>query len=128
MFFNRLEELKEDSDLRIHFQDACYNPILEGQFLQLENFIKNYKTRLKKNVISKTESLELMKKTNPKFILRNYILFECIAELNEGKKDLFNKILQALENPYEEIFPEFSKKRPSIYDGQSGSSTLSCSS
>ena len=128
LFFNRLEELKEDSDLRIHFQDACYNPILEGQFLQLENFIKNYKTRLKKNVISKTESLELMKKTNPKFILRNYILFECIAELNEGKKDLFNKILQALENPYEEIFQEFSKKRPSIYDGQSGSSMLSCSS
>ena len=94
----------------------------------LEVLIKNYQTRLEKNTISREESLELMQKTNPKFILRNYILFECIEELKMGKKDLLNKILVALENPYEEIYPEFSKKRPFKYDGQTGCSTLSCSS
>ena len=94
----------------------------------LEVFTKNYQTRLEKNIISKAESLALMSKTNPKFILRNYILFECIEELKVGKKDLLNKILVALENPYQEIYPEFSKKRPSKYDGQTGCSTLSCSS
>ena len=69
-----------------------------------------------------------MKKSNPKFILRNYLLFQAIEELNEGKKDLFEKLQLALENPYEELIPEFSAKRPPIYDGQTGCSTLSCSS
>jgi uncharacterized protein YdiU (UPF0061 family) len=68
-----------------------------------------------------------MSKTNPKFILRNYILFECIEELKVGKRDLLNKILVALENPYQETYPNFHKS-PSKYDGQTGCSTLSCSS
>lgn len=128
LFFNRLEELKENSDLKILFQDVFYEAFSEEHFVLLENFIKTYRERLLKNKITVDESVVLMQKSNPKFILRNYILFECIAELNVGKKDLFNKILTALENPYDELFPEFSKKRPPIYDSQSGSSTLSCSS
>ena len=70
----------------------------------------------------------MMKKVNPKFILRNYILYQCIAELEAGKKDLLNKILHALENPYQDTYPEFSQKRPIEYDGTAGCSTLSCSS
>ena len=90
--------------------------------------MKSYRERLQKNSISKADSLQLMKENNPKFVLRNYILFECITELNDGKKDLLNKILTALENPYTELFPEFSQKRPVIYNDQTGCSTLSCSS
>ena len=128
LFFNRLEKLEEDSDLMVYFKDIFYNQITDNQFIIFNNFIKIYKIRLEKNTISKTESLQLMQKNNPKFILRNYLLFDCIKELNEGKKDLFHKIISALESPYEEKFPEFSKKRPSLYDGQPGCSTLSCSS
>ena len=128
LFFNRLENLKENSDLKELFTDISYLILKEEQFSMLEVFTKNYQTRLEKHIISKAESLALMSKTNPKFILRNYILFECIEELKVGKKDLLNKILVALENPYQEIYPEFSKKRPSKYDGQTGCSTLSCSS
>ena len=128
LFFNRLEKLVTTSDLKELFGDISYSILNEEQFSMLEVFTKNYQTRLEKNIISKAESLALMSKTNPKFILRNYILFECIEELKVGKKDLLNKILVALENPYQEIYPEFSKKRPSKYDGQTGCSTLSCSS
>ncbi len=128
LFFNRLETLDEITDLKLYFEDIFYSELSDEQFLNFEKFISKYKKRLEKNMISKTKSLVLMKKNNPKFILRNYLLFECIKELNEGKRDLFDKILIALENPYEEIFPEFSGKRPSKYDGQTGSSTLSCSS
>ena len=38
------------------------------------------------------------------------------------------KLLKALENPYEEFFPEFSVKRPDGFDGVAGCSMLSCSS
>lgn len=128
LFFNQLEKLENDTDLNSHFKEISYKVITEEEFKLLEKFIKIYQERLQQNVISKAESVELMQKNNPKFILRNYILFECISELGEGKKDLLNKILIALENPYEEIFPEFSRKRPSKYEDQTGCSMLSCSS
>ena len=128
LFFKQLENLDEKSDLKIHFSEVFYEILSDEQLLKFAEFIKNYRDRLSKNAITGPESLAIMKKTNPKFILRNYLLFECIAELNEGKKDLFRKLSTALENPYEEIYPEFSKKRPAIYNDQSGCSTLSCSS
>ncbi|MBU4538823.1 MAG: YdiU family protein [Weeksellaceae bacterium] len=128
LFFNQLEKLEETTDLKTHFKEIFYTPVLDDQSIIFENFIKTYVIRLEKNTVSKAESLSLMRENNPKFILRNFLLFECIKELNEGKKDLLNKLLSALENPYEELYPEFSKKRPPLYDGQTGSSTLSCSS
>ena len=69
-----------------------------------------------------------MKQNNPKFILRNYLLFECIEEIENGKRNLLEKLLTALENPYQEVFPEFSVKRPEKYNGIAGCSMLSCSS
>ena len=128
LFFNRLETIEKETDLKEHFKNVFYKTISEEEFSKFENFISEYKIRLGKNKILPSESLALMQKSNPKFILRNYLLFQAIEELNEGKKDLFEKLQLALKNPYEELFPEFSAKRPPIYDGQSGCSTLSCSS
>ncbi|KMQ71376.1 protein adenylyltransferase SelO [Chryseobacterium koreense] len=128
LFFNRLEKFDESSDLKELFKDVSYSVLGEEQYSVLEDFLRKYQNRLQKNTISRSKSLELMSKTNPKFIPRNYILFECIEELKLGRKDLLHKILLALEKPYEEIYPEFSQKRPSKYDGQTGSSMLSCSS
>ena len=128
LFFNKLETLSDATDVKEHFKSIFYKTISEEEFSMFENFISEYKIRLERNKISHSESVDLMKKSNPKFILRNYLLFQAIEELNEGKKDLFEKLQLALENPYEELFPEFSAKRPPIYDGQTGCSTLSCSS
>lgn len=128
LFFKQLETYSETIDFIVHFKDVFYSKITDEQFEKLKDFLSLYQNRLEKNTISRADSLNLMKTTNPKFILRNYLLFECINELNEGKKDLLNKLLTALENPYEEIYPEFSIKRPNEYDGQTGCSTLSCSS
>jgi hypothetical protein len=47
---------------------------------------------------------------------------------HNGKREMLNKLTKALENPYEEVFPEFSAKRPTGYDDIAGCSTLSCSS
>ena len=128
LFFKQLETYSEKIDFKIHFKEVFYSRTTEEQFEKLKEFLSLYQSRLTKNNISKTDSLNLMNSTNPKFILRNYLLFECINELNEGKKDLLNKLLVALENPYQEIFPEFSVRRPTVYDEQTGCSTLSCSS
>lgn len=128
LFFNLLEKLESISDIKTEFQKISYGFIDDVKVKKLENFIQNYSLRLKTNTISKEESLDLMKKANPKFLLRNYLLFECIEEINNGKTEILQKLTKALENPYEEIFPEFSVKRPVEYDDISGCSMLSCSS
>lgn len=128
LFFNQLEKLNETSDLKTLFSLVSYGFLDEVKIQKLEHFIAAYQSRLAKNIISKDESLNIMKDNNPKFILRNYLLFECIEEINTGKTEMLEKLTKALENPYEEIFPEFSVKRPSGYDNVSGCSMLSCSS
>lgn len=95
---------------------------------KLSHFITTYEARLKLNSISKKDSVGMMKRTNPKFILRNYLLYKCIEEISNGKKEMLEKLTEALENPYQEIYPELSVKRPSGYDDTAGCSTLSCSS
>lgn len=128
LFFNELEKYDEQKDLRQQFENVSYTFLSEEKISRLSDFIREYKSRLEKNGISREESLEIMHKTNPKFILRNYLLYQCIEEISEGKTDLLHKLLHALENPYHTIYPEFSAKRPSGYDDVSGCSMLSCSS
>ncbi|WP_144283190.1 protein adenylyltransferase SelO [Chryseobacterium echinoideorum] len=126
LFFNELEKSHNEED--VNFSAVSYSILDESAMSKLNHFMSAYQKRLSENNISRSESLELMKKSNPKFILRNYLLYECIEEINNGNNDMLKKLTQALENPYEEIFPEFSVKRPSGYDDVSGCSMLSCSS
>nr|WP_314493226.1 YdiU family protein [uncultured Chryseobacterium sp.] len=128
LFFNILEKIVSVSDLKTEFQKISYSVLDEIKLRKLESFIKQYQLRLNYNMISKEESLNLMKKANPKFLLRNYLLFECIEEINEGKMEMLDKLTKALKNPYEELFPEFSVKRPFYYNDINGCSMLSCSS
>ncbi|KPE51701.1 protein adenylyltransferase SelO [Chryseobacterium indologenes] len=128
LFFNQLEKLSPNPDIRLLFENVSYTPWTEENFRKLENFMKQYQIRISSNTISTEESLTLMRQSNPKFTLRNYLLYECIEEITHGKTEMLNKLTKALENPYEEIYPELSVKRPSAYDDTTGCSTLSCSS
>ncbi|SIQ14278.1 Uncharacterized conserved protein YdiU, UPF0061 family [Chryseobacterium sp. RU37D] len=128
LFFNELEKYDDQKDLRVQFENVSYIFLNDEKISKLEDFIKKYMSRLEKNIISSKQSLDLMHKTNPKFILRNYLLYQCIEEINEGKTEMLQRLTHALENPYHTIYPEFSAKRPSNYDDISGCSMLSCSS
>ncbi|HAP94650.1 protein adenylyltransferase SelO [Epilithonimonas hominis] len=127
LFFQSLE--KPVLDIKIDdFSNSFYRKLSESELSRLSNFIEKYQKRKHRNKISETESLEIMSKTNPRFILRNYLLFEAIQEAENGNYDLFFKLKEALENPYENRFPQYNQKRPSKYDNQTGCSQLSCSS
>jgi len=128
LFFNQLEKTNQNTSIIEHFKDISYVNLNEEKIAKLEHFIRNYETRIALNSISKESSLAMMEKSNPKFILRNYLLYQCIEEINNGKRDMLEKLTKALENPYQELYPEFSAKRPSDYDDIAGCSTLSCSS
>lgn len=128
LFFNELEKINNKYDLKDKFQGISYLSLHPEKLLKIEDFINTYNIRLTRNLISKEESIILMQKTNPKFILRNFHLYQCIEEINLGKTEMLNKLTTALKNPYQEFYPEFSTKRPSEYDDISGCSMLSCSS
>ena len=127
LFFQSLES--PVSEIKIgDFSNSFYRNLNENELNRLSNFIEKYQARQLKNKISETESLELMSKTNPKFILRNYLLFEAIQDAEQDNYERFFELKEALENPYENRFPQFNQKRPSKYDNQIGCSQLSCSS
>ncbi|SHK11804.1 protein adenylyltransferase SelO [Epilithonimonas mollis] len=127
LFFQNLE--KPTSEIKTEdFSNSFYRSLNENELKRLSNFIEKYQERKLKNKITEKESLALMSKTNPKFILRNYLLFESIQDAENGDYELFFKLKEALQDPYENRFPEFNKKRHSKYDNQTGCSQLSCSS
>lgn len=127
LFFQSLE--KPVLDIKIDdFSNSFYRKLSESELSRLSNFIEKYQKRKLRNKISELESLELMSKTNPKFILRNYLLFEAIQDAEQDNYERFFELKEALEYPYENRFPQFHQKRPSKYDNQTGCSQLSCSS
>ncbi|WP_336702004.1 protein adenylyltransferase SelO [Chryseobacterium indologenes] len=128
LFFNQLKKITQNTNIPEHFKDVSYIILDEVKLEKLNSFIKSHEARKALNTISEEDSLAMMEKTNPTFILRNYLLYECIEEISNGKKEMLEKLIKALENPYQEIYPEFSAKRPSGYDDTAGCSTLSCSS
>ncbi|MCJ7934168.1 MAG: YdiU family protein [Chryseobacterium sp.] len=131
LFFNQLEKINADPsaiEATEIFKNVSYILLNDRKLKKLQDFLHQYQSRLGLNHSSKEVSLRTMKSNNPKFTLRNYLLYQCIEEINEGKTALLEKLTIALENPYEERFPEFSAKRPNSYDDITGCSTLSCSS
>ncbi|WP_262150411.1 protein adenylyltransferase SelO [Chryseobacterium foetidum] len=128
LFFNELESHLNQKITSEQLQKISYGLIDDENLEKFNKFLSEYEKRLSKNSISAEESKKLMQENNPKFTLRNYLLYQCIEELEEGKRDLLEKLIIALENPYEEKFPEFSVKRPDGFEGVAGCSMLSCSS
>lgn len=128
LFFNQLESHLNQKITSEQLQKISYGLIDDENLEKFNDFLSEYEERLSKNSISSEESKKLMQENNPKFTLRNYLLYQCIEELEEGKRDLLEKLIIALENPYEEKFPEFSVKRPDGFEGVAGCSMLSCSS
>jgi uncharacterized protein YdiU (UPF0061 family) len=69
-----------------------------------------------------------MKASNPRFILRNYLLHQAIDGLQNGDSTLFEKLQEAMKEPYSNKFDEFFAKRPTWATQKAGCSMLSCSS
>lgn len=122
------EDLSEEEHLIQHFEECFYTEPQADLKTTLLALLKTYSERRKANKISVSESKELMRKTNPRFILRNYLLHQAIEELEQGKNELFEKLRTALKDPYSDEFDEFLKKRPDWATKKAGCSMLSCSS
>ena len=122
------QELPQDDEIMDHFSPGFYEAPDEHQKTAFLELLQAYSERLQKNNISEAERKEMMKKANPKFILRNYMLHQAIEELEKGDRRLFDQLKEAMQSPYSDAHDEFFKKRPDWAMKKAGCSMLSCSS
>lgn len=127
LFFQLLETVEETSILK-HFESCLYHTLSQEEEKHLVNFIQKYLKRRNENTISISEAKAKMSKANPRFILRNYLLYQCIEKADQGDFTMLNQLFDALQHPYENLYPEFNQKRPNWADEKPGCSCLSCSS
>jgi uncharacterized protein YdiU (UPF0061 family) len=132
IFYQKLIDLPMNSEnpeaIINHFQESFYQDPNQKETGMLTGLIQAYLNRISNNSISREESQEKMRKANPRFILRNYLLHQAIQEMENGENSLFLKLQQALQDPYCRNSEEFFAKRPAWAAQQAGCSMLSCSS
>ena len=121
-------ELKNEQAILEHFKSSFYKENETEESKTFSNFIKNYLVRIKTNTCTPSETMQRMKKNNPRFILRNYLLHQAIEELEKGDDTIFKKLQEAIKEPYTNKFDEFFTKRPEWASQKAGCSMLSCSS
>jgi uncharacterized protein YdiU (UPF0061 family) len=132
IFFQLLADVpaafKDEAETAEFFKESFYKELYPGEVISLFELMQHYTERLEMNAISREDSRAIMQKTNPRFILRNYMLHEAIEELQKGQNTLFLKLQHAMKTPYSREHDEFFKKRPEWARKQAGCSMLSCSS
>jgi serine/tyrosine/threonine adenylyltransferase len=132
IFYQRLMDLPADISgaeaVVAHFADSLYKTISPEQGKALHDVIQAYLTRVRTNTCSREDAVVRMRKTSPRFILRNYLLHQAIEELENGQDQLFVKLQAAMKDPYSADFDEFFAKRPGWASQKAGCSMLSCSS
>ncbi len=111
---------------------AFYDPndLKEDQKKIWLEWMTDYSKRLVKETNSSQKRLDLMNKTNPKYILRNYMAQLAIDQANKGSYDLISEFYQLLQKPYDEQgeMEKWFAKRPDWARNKIGCSMLSCSS
>jgi len=68
----------------------------------MNDWLDAYDKRLELNSLSQEERQEKMLKTNPKYVLKNYMLQEAIDEAEKGNYDLVDKLFKIAHDPYAE--------------------------
>jgi len=98
-----------------------YDEIISMSLFQDETkaWLEDYKERLEKENIKKEELYVSMKKINPKYILKNYMLQEVIKDAEDGDFQLLNDMLEVAKNPYGEHikYERYSKPTPKDVGG-----------
>lgn len=111
-----------------HFKECFYRELSDSEQRQFYSLIKIYRELLSKDDLEERESREIMSKSNPRIILRNYLLHEAAEKLEAGDSSLFDELKLAMKEPYSERWDKFFCKRPDWAQKKAGCSMLSCSS
>jgi len=117
LFFRTLSRYNGD---RIPLYDIAMEPLV------VDNWLNLYDERLGKETLTQSKRQEAMLKTNPKYVLKNYMLEKAIVLAKRGNFSMIETFLYIAQHPYEELpeFEHFAGDTPDEYKNMG----LSCSS
>jgi uncharacterized protein YdiU (UPF0061 family) len=117
LFFRTLSHYSGE---RAPLFDIAMNPVVVDKWLNL------YDARLKKETSTQKERHKAMLGTNPKYVLKNYMLDKAIRDAERGDFTMVEKLLTIASQPFSELpeFEAFAKETPEGYKNI----TLSCAS
>lgn len=94
------------------------------------NWLKLYVQRVEQSTISAQARLATMQRTNPRYVLRNYMAQQAIDLAMQGDASMIETLLELLSKPYTQQvgMEQFEQKRPDWARQKAGCSMLSCSS
>lgn len=119
VFFHRLTNLESFDDISSITDIAVFRQSIEDWF-------ESYKKVCEKDGSTFEDRKVIMKKINPKYIIKNYMLQDAIALAHEGDYTLVNDLLKIAQNPFDEheAFEKYAQPTPMEY----ANTQLSCSS
>jgi uncharacterized protein YdiU (UPF0061 family) len=105
---------------RMPLYDIAMNPVA------IHNWLELYDARLTKETRTQQERQKMMLKTNPKYVLKNYMLQEAIDLVQKGEFSMVETLLHIAAHPFDELpeFEHFSNETPEEHKNI----CLSCSS
>jgi len=132
LFFRNLSKFDENApnEFWTLLQESSYSENLESFKDKWNLFLSVYAEILIAENREKTERIETMNRTNPKYVLRNYMAQIAIDAADKGDNSIVDELFNLLLKPYDEQ-PESEKwfaKRPDWAKTKVGCSMLSCSS
>lgn len=119
VFFHRLTNLESFDDISSITDIAVFRQSIEDWF-------ESYKKVCEKDGSTFEDRKIIMKKINPKYIIKNYMLQDAIEAAHEGNYTLVNDLLRIAQNPFDEheAFERYAQPTPMEY----ANTQLSCSS
>ena len=111
---------------------AFYEPLMIKDSVETNwlKWFELYINRLKESFNDEAQRIQLMKRANPKYVLRNYMAQLAIDKAEKGDYTLIEELSEMLKSPYKDNskYDHWYKKRPEWARHKVGCSMLSCSS
>ena len=132
LFFRHLADVKDPTTDAVFLQDAYYAPRQISQALrqQTQQWLSDYLHTAEQQNQSHSPRAQLMNRTNPLYVPRNYLAQLTIDAAEQGDFSKLEQWMQVLEQPYtwQEGMEQYAEKRPEWARNRTGCSQLSCSS
>lgn len=127
-----LGEAEDHDEARFQaMRRAYYSKTLQPEDEQrIKAWLNRYAKRCREDGRRPEERSRIMKQTNPKYVLRNYLSQQAIDAAEQGDASMIHRLLQLMKKPYDEQpgNEDLAAQRPEWAERKAGCSALSCSS